>query len=516
MRKIIISMGLITACSCVAVVSAQDQNQFNGVDIFATGENPPLDGFSPGNTPGLQLRDDGTNGDATPDDGIYSVDFQIAPNTEVVEGQRFQWKVASSGFAPVSYPFGTDNGFSRFLPGNMKFVFDTQPKADGFNPDPNGSNILGILYTIPSPVLPTDAVRLAGSFGSELGGNDWTNDDDLTRMLDDGTGDDETAGDGIYTFSFTGVPAGGYEFKIVLNANWDLQVSAIGFATGGSNIALNVAAATDNIKILFDSNTGRVKIENDNPLVNPGPPFYGTSAAWSEQLGAATQLYDDGTNGDVTANDGIHSRVFTTVDSGQMNAQVKQGQGPSYPESGGYPMNIATTGQLVLLQFDTNSMTDGYSPATRYMWTDPASRYLVSAVQAVGSFQDEFGGAEWDANDPNFNLSDAGTEGDLTAADMLFGKDFIAFAGVSGAQYKAVIPPGWDFQFGGAGNGFTRNGNNPAITFTATAGQTANFQVDAITGRIAAFVNTTPVAPSRPASINALPMPSNVSDWAIY
>lgn len=506
----------MAAVIAFSAVSAQAQNQYNGVDIYATGENPPLDGFSPGGTPALQLRDDGTNGDAASGDGVYSVDYSITSNSQVALYQRFQWKVASAGFSPVSYPFGVDNSYSRFIPGNMKFIFDTVPKNDGFVPDPNGGTILGVLYTVPSPVVPGDTVRATGSFGSELGGNDWDNTDNTTLMNDSGTGGDETAGDGIYTLSFTGIPADSYDFKITFNGSWDLQVSAIGFATGGSNLNLNVAAPTDNIAILFDSATGRVKVTNDNPLVNPGPPFFGTSAAWSNQLGEATQLYDDGTNGDVTSGDGIHSRVFTTVAAGDFTAQVKQGQGPSYPSTGGYPMDIATTGQLVLLQFDTNTLADGYSPSTRYMWTDPASRHVPSAVQAVGSFQDEFGGADWDANDPNFNLSDAGIDGDLVAADMLYGKNFVAFAGASGAQFKAVIPPGFEFQFGGAGDGYTRNGNNPTITFTAAGGQTVNFQVDAITGRIAAFVNTAATPPDRPDSINAVPGASSVNDWVLY
>ncbi len=61
---------------------------------------------------------------------------------------------------------------------------------------------------------------VAGSFQSEIGGADWDITSTQTRMVDDGTGGDETAGDDIYTYQVM-IPTGSYECKVVLNNNWD-------------------------------------------------------------------------------------------------------------------------------------------------------------------------------------------------------------------------------------------------------------------------------------------------------
>ncbi|MCD6329634.1 MAG: T9SS type A sorting domain-containing protein [Candidatus Cloacimonetes bacterium] len=61
---------------------------------------------------------------------------------------------------------------------------------------------------------------VAGSFQSEIGGTDWDQTSTTTRMVDDGTNGDVTAGDDIYTYQVV-IPTGSYECKVVLNNNWD-------------------------------------------------------------------------------------------------------------------------------------------------------------------------------------------------------------------------------------------------------------------------------------------------------
>jgi len=55
---------------------------------------------------------------------------------------------------------------------------------------------------------------VCGSFMSELGGSDWDQTDTSTTVMSDGDGDD------VWEFSSV-IPAGTYQFKIVLNNNWD-------------------------------------------------------------------------------------------------------------------------------------------------------------------------------------------------------------------------------------------------------------------------------------------------------
>ena len=83
-------------------------------------------------------------------------------------------------------------------------------------------------YVFHSPNPPV----VCGSFLSEIGGTDWNVNTSLTQMNDNGTNGDDTENDGIYTFQ-TGIPQGYYEYKIVLNNNWDQNTTV-------SNIPLNL------------------------------------------------------------------------------------------------------------------------------------------------------------------------------------------------------------------------------------------------------------------------------------
>ena len=83
-------------------------------------------------------------------------------------------------------------------------------------------------YVFHSPNPPV----VCGSFLSEIGGTDWNVNTSVTQMNDNGTNGDDTENDGIYTFQ-TGIPQGYYEYKIVLNNNWDQNTTV-------SNIPLNL------------------------------------------------------------------------------------------------------------------------------------------------------------------------------------------------------------------------------------------------------------------------------------
>lgn len=516
---------LLAGAVALAASNAQAQNTFNGVDIYVTGDGPAIEpaGFSPGD-PSNQLLDDGTGGDATASDGIYSRTITAGGGDGAA---RQQWKVASTGFSPVSYPFGLDNGWTVTTnAASMDFFFDTNTKGDGFVPDPDGSTILGILYTVPSPVLPADTVAVVGGFNGQLGGTDWDAADLTLTMVDDGTGGDTTGGDGIYTYSFTDVTAGNYGYKILMNGateGFNKQVSVLGFATGGGNLAVNIFDTADNVRILFDSATGRAKAESDNILANPGPPFFASSDAWATGLVAETQLFDDGTNGDVTASDGIYSREFlTAITSGDQTVQILQGVGASFPGTGGYPFVTTSFVQFVLVQFDTNDPGDGFSPADNYVWVDPAARRIPTWVQAVGTFQVDFGGIDWNNDDADARLFDDGAGVDAAAGDNIFtGTPSIPAASGGSRVWKGLgEQASWDYQFGGAGDGATVFGNNPDVAITITGGDQTNFVVDVTTGRVGSNDGSSAApAPTRPPSIDE---PASivdflgVTDWSMY
>ena len=87
-----------------------------------------------------------------------------------------------------------------------------------------------------------------GSFQSELGcSGDW-DPSCLRSWLQD------PDGDGAYSFSATGLPAGDYEAKVTINESWDENYGA-GGAPNGSNIPFSVNDANDTVAFSYNATT---------------------------------------------------------------------------------------------------------------------------------------------------------------------------------------------------------------------------------------------------------------------
>ena len=93
---------------------------------------------------------------------------------------------------------------------------------------------------------------VTGDFLSEIGGVDWNEQTTLTQMNDNGNAGDDTSGDGIYTFMCT-IPAADYEYKIVLNNNWDQN-------TTEQNLNLNLTADSD-VYFYYDMSQNTINTE---------------------------------------------------------------------------------------------------------------------------------------------------------------------------------------------------------------------------------------------------------------
>jgi len=84
---------------------------------------------------------------------------------------------------------------------------------------------------------------VTGSFLSELGDTDWSTTTNVSVMNDDGNNNDTIANDGIYTWEHL-LPAGNYEYKVVLNRNWDQN-------TTSANLPLDLTGNTV-VKFTYD------------------------------------------------------------------------------------------------------------------------------------------------------------------------------------------------------------------------------------------------------------------------
>ncbi len=83
----------------------------------------------------------------------------------------------------------------------------------------------------------TNPPMVCSDFLSELGGEDWDVTSAITYLNDNATNGDQTAGDGLYSATFH-IPTGNYQYKIVLNNNWDQNTSS-------QNLELNLSTDSD-------------------------------------------------------------------------------------------------------------------------------------------------------------------------------------------------------------------------------------------------------------------------------
>ena len=176
-------------------------------------------------------------------------------------------------------------------------------------------NLTDDLVTHTNPII-------AGNFISEIGGNDWDPADFIGEMVDDNDDD-------IFTWSAL-IPVGYWECKVTLNHNWDQNtgpnVSVISDGIVETTISYNMAnnetttsgQAPDTAAITFLVDDSEGQNHTDFFIKGTWDPATGSfDPNWGN--GAETVLYDDGTNGDATANDHVFSITLDLVVDGGSN-----------------------------------------------------------------------------------------------------------------------------------------------------------------------------------------------------
>ncbi len=144
-------------------------------------------------------------------DGVWSGTFDLPAGD-------YEYKIAINGSWDINYGAGA-------VPGGANVPYTTAGGAVTFYFDPESKYFQN---TAQGPV-----VTAAGSFQSEVGcPGDWSP-DCLVSWLQD------LDGDGVLTYSATGIPAGSYEVKAAHGLSWDENYGA-GGASGGANIPFTV------------------------------------------------------------------------------------------------------------------------------------------------------------------------------------------------------------------------------------------------------------------------------------
>ena len=196
-------------------------------------------------------------------------------------------------------------------------------------------------------------------------------------------------------------------------------------------------------------------------------------------------MFDDGTNGDLVAGDGIHTLELEIAAAGRHEWKAAEaGWANSWPGSGNSWFITPADNTVVTFTFDTNVMGDGWAPDGNSMNTDYTRG---TPYTLVGSLGDELGGNDWDPTGV-LQLTDDGVDGDVVAGDGVY--TFEAAIGVTGSfEWKIAVNGGWGEQYGVDGPGT----NSATWLIDVTDVGTLTFLLDVNTGRISYSLTTEPV-----------------------
>ena len=243
--------------------------------------------------------DDGTHGDATAGDNMFTFATTVAPS-------------AHAGTSVLAVVANDNQGRSGNAQINFTVLAPTEPTGVGAASPASVSETESTLLTVQAtpgagPVSSGIAVKVDLS---SIGGSP------TQSMFDNGTNGDVSAGDGTFSFN-TPVLLGTMSGTKILTAT----ISDLQSRSSTTPIALTVLMSTS-LKI-FGAVTPDSTAANEVVLVTAGvtPGSNPTSsgvmvmADLSGLGGSPTQaLFDDGTNGDLTAGDGVYS--FATMVAG--------------------------------------------------------------------------------------------------------------------------------------------------------------------------------------------------------
>ncbi|MDR3386641.1 MAG: S8 family serine peptidase [Rudaea sp.] len=315
-RTASISIGLSIAASATGMSASGGSANPSTLDIgsstvltatIAPGTNPASTGVSAsadlssiGGSASQQFYDDGTHGDATAGDGVYSYQTTIAPGT--APGSKAITVTASDAQSRTS---STGIGLTVATP--------TAPAA---------SNATASPAVVPAGATTHLSVQVAG--GTHPSSSSIAVVADLTSIGGDGSQAFADQGDGTFAFDAT-LDAGtspGVKLLAVTISDGEGRTAAatIGLSVptpgspAGAGIASPASVVPGNSALLIVAVT---------PGSNPASTGLTVSVDLSSIGGSATQqFYDDGTNGDETAGDGLFSFEATVDAATPINASL--------------------------------------------------------------------------------------------------------------------------------------------------------------------------------------------------
>ena len=265
----------------------------------STGITVSADLTSIGGSATQAFLDDGANGDATAGDNVFSFNATVAPATAV------GLKTLAASVADAQARTASANIALNVAAGAPLLA------SGGANPNSvlgGGSSLLTVAVT-PGTGPASTGITVTANLTS-IGGSA------TQALLDNGTGGDATAGDGVYSFNATVGAATPVGLKTIAVSVADAQGR-----TATASISLNVQSSAGSLVAIARA-APPVTTPNGTTVirvtVTPGTGPASTGIAVTANLtsigGSATQqLFDNGTNGDTTAGDNVFSFQATVA-----------------------------------------------------------------------------------------------------------------------------------------------------------------------------------------------------------
>jgi glycosidase/fibronectin type 3 domain-containing protein len=245
------------------------------------------------------------------------------------------------------------------------------------------------------------------------------------------------------------------------------------FTTGGDGHAQDTVPSDPNVAYTDPDWGPDVTTLSAFALFPPPPPPEWYARSDFNGWDTTDPMYDDGTNGDAVAGDGIFSAQVTTATAGRHEFKIAtEDWSASFPGSGNSWLETTTADETVTITFDTNTHADGWLPETNIIGVS----IEPGTWTAVGDWQG------WDNANPATAMTalGGGVYGLITS---------IASPGTY--QYKAVKTGTWD-----AVGADERGVNASTATFeTTVADQNVTFAVEALGGRVSVEVAEVPSVP---------------------
>ncbi|MCR4317374.1 MAG: FG-GAP-like repeat-containing protein [Planctomycetes bacterium] len=365
----------------------------------------------------VAMFDDGTNGDATPADGIFTAEFVVVAGS--VDDAAAGTSVTANDFALNGSGVVADDG-TLSVDSEEPAVNVATEVNHSITSDAAPFGVLSISEILNVQVDTTayaDITSVAVDFSAISGSS-------AQALFDDGTNGDASPGDGVYTYERTttaGSEDGNTYFlsvRLIDDAGNVYGFTADDVALDVDNVAPVVSALDLSAAISVDNNSDSVAATGDAILVtyNAGSQTDITSVEGdlSAFEGSATQaLFDDGTNGDATPADGIWSYEMTVV--------------------AGAVDSTGLTWSATILD-DANNSGSSSDDDTVDIDSEPPSLSAASSAGVRGSWTGNSGGTTGTINSGFLNLDVDGTG----AQDVFFSSSGGSGAAVAGDLQAAI------------------------------------------------------------------------------